>query len=64
MLADGLTKGSVNRLALQMVAEHGKHVLTKEVKRFTAPSGGSERRLQSSAGDMTSPELVGTPEVD
>ena len=51
MLADGLTKGSVNRLALQLVAEHGKCVLTKEVKQYTAPTGGSEQRPRSGDED-------------
>jgi len=52
MLADGLTKGSVNRLALQMCAEHGKHVLTKEVKQYTAGQ------------KVTVPEPREPPEVD
>jgi len=64
MLADGLTKGSVNRLALQTVAEHGKHVLTKEVQRYTAPTGGSERPFRSEGGNVTSPSRSDPPEID
>ena len=63
MLADGLTKGSVNRLALQLVAEHGKHVLTKEVIRYTAPNQGPGQGYRAdSSGDQEPPS--DPPEVD
>ena len=63
MLADGLTKGSVNRTALQTVAEHGKHVLLHEVVQFSAPAGGSEQQFRAE-GMTDSTEPTDPPELD
>ena len=61
MLADGLTKGSVNRMALQMVAEHGKHPLTQPVIRYTA---STLPPLTNDVGRTQGPTDIGTDELE
>ena len=60
MLADGLTKGSVNRMALQMVAEYGKHPLTQAVIRYTA----NTLPPLSNSGRTSGPTDIGTEELE